>query len=97
MNYTSKIKQAQYVGGIKILPCGGRLSQEEINAIKADPWGKELLQKKVLVIDGLRPEDYKDEPKKKRGPKRGQAKLQDEVKPEKPDSSEQGGEEIRIE
>jgi hypothetical protein len=51
MKYTAKISQAQIVGGVKIDPQGGTLSDDQIKAIKKDTYGKDLLEKKILVLD----------------------------------------------
>jgi hypothetical protein len=64
MKYTAKIKQAQLVGKIKIEPKGGDLNADQIAEIKKDPWGKELIRKGVLAIEGVKPGDILDEPKK---------------------------------
>ena len=61
--YTAKIKQAQYVGKVKILPTGGELTEAQVNQILNDPYGKDLIQKKILVIEGLK-EGTKAEPNK---------------------------------
>jgi len=52
MKYSTKVKQAQLVGGIKINPKGGELSPEEVSKIASDPWGRELIEKKALIIEG---------------------------------------------
>jgi hypothetical protein len=64
LKYTTKVKQAQLVGTIRIDPKGGDLTDAQVKQIKADPWGKELIRKGVLSIEGVKPEDIKDEPKK---------------------------------
>jgi hypothetical protein len=64
MKYTAKISQAQYVGSVLIDPKGGDLTEKQATEIKKDPWGKELIRKEVLCIDGVKPTDIKDEPKK---------------------------------
>ena len=72
MKYTTKtIQQAQLVGGVKINPKGGELKDDEVKRIIADPWGKELINKGALVIEGVKPEDLveKPKPKKPRTPK----------------------------
>ena len=53
MKYSTKVKQAQLVGGIKIDPKGGELLPEEVSSIAADPWGRELIEKKALLIEGF--------------------------------------------
>jgi hypothetical protein len=50
MKYTANISQAQIVGGVKIYPQGGTLSDIQIKAIKKDKYGEELLEKKLLVL-----------------------------------------------
>ena len=65
MKYTTKAKQTQLVGGIKIEPKGGDLTDQQLKAVKEDPWGRELIRKSVLVIDGVKPSDIKDEPAEK--------------------------------
>ena len=64
MKYTTKVKQAQLVGGVRIEPNGGDLNQEQIDKIKSDPWGKELLQKEFLTIEGVKLNETKSDPKK---------------------------------
>jgi hypothetical protein len=57
MKYTTKIGQPQFVGKVKIEPQGGDLTEKQVEAIKADPWGKELIEKGILKIaDGKAPE-----------------------------------------
>jgi hypothetical protein len=64
MKYSAKIKQAQFVGKIKIEPKGGDLTDAQAKEINADPWGQELIQKGMLVIEGTRPADTDAEKKK---------------------------------
>jgi hypothetical protein len=64
MKYTAKISQAQYVGSVLIDPKGGELTANQITEIKKDLWGKELIRKELLNIDGVKPADIEDEPKK---------------------------------
>ena len=68
MKYTTKVKQKQYVGKVKIGPKGGDLDDVQKKEILADPWGKELVKKGMLIIEGVRPEDvdkhYAASPKK---------------------------------
>ena len=52
MKYTAKIKQAQKVAGIRIDPKGGELNDEQFKKITGDKYGKELISKKLLVIEG---------------------------------------------
>jgi hypothetical protein len=51
MKYTTKIKQSQYAGGVLLSPQGGDLTEDQVKAIEADPWGLDLLSKKLLVIE----------------------------------------------
>jgi hypothetical protein len=56
MKYTTKVTQAQYVGKVKIEPKGGELTDKQAEAVKADPWGKELIKMGLLEIaDGKAP------------------------------------------
>jgi hypothetical protein len=77
MKYTTKLHQAQYVGkitekvngvdklvNIKIQPKGGELTEAHVDAIKADPYGQELIRKGFLIIDGVKPEDTYKKPAK---------------------------------
>ena len=64
MKYTTKVKQAQLVGGVKIEPDGGELNPDQIEKIKNDLWGKELIQKGFLAIEGVKPNEIKAEQKK---------------------------------
>jgi hypothetical protein len=79
MKYTTKISQAQLVGGITISPKGGDISEKELAEIKKDPWGKELIRKELLKIDGVKPSDIVDEPPKKKSkpetPKKEEAQI----------------------
>lgn len=52
MKYTTKIKQAQLVGKVKIDPNGGDLPEAEAKAVRADPWGKALIERGLLTIEG---------------------------------------------
>ena len=52
MKYTTKVKQAQMVGDVKIDPKGGDLSSEQVKKIEKDPYGKDLLEKGYLTIEG---------------------------------------------
>ena len=65
MKYTTKVKQEQYIGGVKLLPAGGELSEKEVEAITADPYGQDLIKRDYLVITGVKKEDV-DKPKKKK-------------------------------
>ena len=70
MKYTAtKIKQAQLVGKVKIEPNGGDLNKEQVDEIKKDPWGRELIRKGYLVIEGVKPSDVEE-------PKKGSAKQE---------------------
>ena len=53
MKYTAKINQTQLAGGVRIEPKGGEVSPEEAKKIAADPWGRELIEKKALQIEGF--------------------------------------------
>jgi hypothetical protein len=72
MKYTAKITQDQYVGNVLIEPKGGDLTANQVIEIKKDPWGKELIRKELLVIDGVKPADIEDEPKKGASKKKNQ-------------------------
>jgi len=61
MKYTTKVKQAQFIGEIKIEPKGGDLTDANVKAILADKWGKELIRKGMLTIDGVDPSKIKDD------------------------------------
>jgi len=60
MKYTANIGQAQTVGGVKIVPEGGELSEANAKAIMDDAWGKELVLKGLLVIETVKQPDNKD-------------------------------------
>jgi hypothetical protein len=64
MKYTAKITQAQFVGKIKIEPKSGDLTDAQVKAITADPWGNELIRKGMLTIEGTKPADTEAEKKK---------------------------------
>jgi hypothetical protein len=64
MKYSARIKQAQLAGGVMIKPEGGELTAAQVEAVKGDPWGKELIRSGVLHIEGVKPSDIVDEPKK---------------------------------
>jgi hypothetical protein len=64
MKYTTKVKQAQYVGKTKIEPKGGDLSDGQIKQILDDAYGRELVRKGMLVIEGVKPGDVKEPAKK---------------------------------
>ena len=52
MKYTTRVKQAQKVAGVLIDPKGGDLNEDQAKAIKADPYGKDLIKKGFLHIEG---------------------------------------------
>jgi len=54
VKYTTKIKQAQLVAKVRIEPKGGDLNEEQVKAIKEDKWGKELISKGMLFIEGVK-------------------------------------------
>ena len=62
--YTTKVKQAQYVGNVEISPNGGNITEAQKEEIINDPYGKELIRKNYLVIDGVKPEDIDKPPVK---------------------------------
>jgi hypothetical protein len=64
MKYTAKVKQAQYVGTVKIVPCGGDLDEKQKAEIMDNPYGKDLIRKGYLIIEGVKPSDVEDKPKK---------------------------------
>ena len=66
MKYTTKVKKAQLVGGVKIEPPGGDLKEAQVKAITADPYGVDLIKKKYLDIEGVKPEQL-EMPRKKGG------------------------------
>ena len=84
MKYTTKLKQYQIVGGVKIEPKGGELSEEQKKAIIADPYGKDLIEKKCLIIEGLKPEELVAPQVKKRGMSARQVKKPDAPAPSGP-------------
>jgi hypothetical protein len=64
MKYSTRIKQTQLIGKIKINPKGGEFQDAELKEIMADPWGKELIRKGMITIEGVKSSDIKDEKKK---------------------------------
>jgi len=64
MKYSTKLKQPQLIGKIKIEPKGGDLTADQVAEIKKDPWGRELILKGFLTIDGVKPSDVAGELKK---------------------------------
>jgi hypothetical protein len=64
LKYTTKVKQEQFVGKVKINPMGGELTEPQVKEIQNDPWGKELIEKGLLVIEGSATEPKTAEPKK---------------------------------
>jgi len=73
MKYTTKVKEAQFVGGVKIDPKGGDFSEGDVKAIVADAYGRDLIKKGYLSIEGVKPEDLDKNDKQK---KTGEAKQQ---------------------
>ncbi|MDR0758685.1 MAG: hypothetical protein LBF74_01050 [Treponema sp.] len=68
MKYTTKITQPQYAGKVKIEPKGGDLTDKQVEEIKADPWGQELIKIGLLVIEGGKaPDKPSPETEKKEG------------------------------
>ena len=63
MKYTAKVKQSQLVCGAAINPKGGELSADQVKAIVANPYGKDLIKRGYLSIEGVKPEDL-DKPEK---------------------------------
>jgi hypothetical protein len=51
--YTAKIKQPQMVANVKLDPNGGVLSEREYKTVKKDPYGASLLEKGLLVVEGV--------------------------------------------
>jgi hypothetical protein len=74
MKYTTRVKQAQMIGDVRIDPKGGDLNTDQVKKIKEDPWGKELIRKGALTIEGVKPDDIKDDVKKKAASAAGGAK-----------------------
>jgi hypothetical protein len=69
MKYTTKIGQPQFVGKVKIEPKGGDLTEKQVEEIRADLWGQELIKMKLLSIaDGKAP----DKPSSNEEGKKGQ-------------------------
>ena len=59
MKYTTKVKQAQFIGKIKINPKGGDLLESDAKKIIDDPWGKELIKHGMLTIEDMNPANLK--------------------------------------
>jgi hypothetical protein len=59
MKYTTKVAQPQIVDGVEINPKGGTVTEKELEKIKKDPWGKELINKGFLEIEGVKASDIK--------------------------------------
>jgi hypothetical protein len=78
--YTTKVEQAQLVGNVEIRPYGGDLKDDQVAAIIADPYGKDLIRKGKLTIEGVKPEDL-EEKKKPRKPKEGYRPQPEAPKP----------------
>jgi len=60
MKYTAKITNEQYIRvsekkKINISPTGGELSADEAKQIYATPYGKRLVDDKILSIEGFNP------------------------------------------
>jgi hypothetical protein len=55
--YTAKISQPQLAGGVKIEPKRGDLTDKQVEKIRADPWGKELIKMGLLHIAGAKDPD----------------------------------------
>lgn len=52
MKYTTNnLKEAQFVGGVKLDPNGGEVTDTQAKAIAADPWGKKLMESKKIVFE----------------------------------------------
>ena len=49
--YTTKIRQSQMVGGVKIVPEGGELSRAEYEAIGKDAYGSALIEKGMISVE----------------------------------------------
>jgi hypothetical protein len=63
--YSTKATQSQFIGKVKIDPQGGELTDQEVEEIKGDPWGQELIRKNILIIDEVKPSDIKESGKGK--------------------------------
>ena len=68
MKYTTKVKQKQLIGTVEIDPKGGDLKKEQVDIITADPYGKDLIKKGFLTIEGVKAEDLDKKPAKKAAP-----------------------------
>ena len=64
MKYTTKVKQAQKIATIRIEPKGGDLSEDQFKKIISDPYGKELIRKGMLSIEGFKVEMLSPDKKK---------------------------------
>jgi hypothetical protein len=64
LKYTTNVKQEQFVGKVKINPKGGELTELQAKEIQNNPWGKELIEMGMLVIEGSAAEPKAAEPKK---------------------------------
>jgi hypothetical protein len=53
--YTAKIKQPQTVAGVKLDTKGGVLTEREYKALQKDKYGASLLEKKLLVVNEMKP------------------------------------------
>jgi hypothetical protein len=52
VKYIAKIKEAQFAGGVKLLPEGGTVTDAEARVILKDSWGKKLVDTGRLKFDG---------------------------------------------
>jgi hypothetical protein len=55
--YTTKIKQPQSVGAIKLDPKGGVISERNYRTLKKDAYGASLLEKGLLVVEETKSEE----------------------------------------
>jgi hypothetical protein len=80
MKYTTKVAQPQNVGGVEINPRGGNVTEKELEKIKPDPWGKELISKGILQFAGVKPSDIKaGDPSKKPAAPKGSPSITTEL------------------
>jgi hypothetical protein len=49
--YTTKIKQPQSAGDVKIDPAGGVFTERQYKTVKKDAYGASLLEKGLLVVE----------------------------------------------
>jgi hypothetical protein len=52
MKYTTRIHQEQFVGTVRISPKGGDLTEVQAAEVKRNKYGKELIEKRILILDG---------------------------------------------